>query len=212
VEAARDSWGRIDGVVCCAGVLRHRPFLELSEFDFDEVIASHLKGHFAMFQASLAAMAAAGQGGSLIGISSGYGQGDPSRAPYRAAKAGIVALTKSVAMAGKEHKVRANVISPMANTRMTVSSGLTFDSDPEDIAPMAVYLLSDRAEAITGEVFTVAGRTIGIWDDPQERKSARHHARWQADDIERVMPWLLQGSRSQQIAMPPLPEAARRET
>ena len=211
VDAGVRSWGRIDGVVCCAGILRHRPFLELSETDFDQVIATHLKGHFAIFQASLAAMVAGGNGGSLIGISSGYGQGDPARAPYRAAKAGIVALTKSVSLAGAEHGVRANVISPIANTRMTKSSALQFDSEPEDIAPMAVYLLSDRAMHITGEVFSVAGRTISVWADPHERKSARHHSRWQSDDIDGVISWLLHNPQSRGVVMPPLPESARRE-
>jgi NAD(P)-dependent dehydrogenase (short-subunit alcohol dehydrogenase family) len=211
VDAALERWGRVDGLVCCAGIVRHRPFLELSERDFDEVVVTHLKGHFAMFQTVLAAMVERGNGGSLIGIGSGFGQGDPSRAPYRAAKAGVVGLTKSVALAGAEHGVRANVISPMANTRMTESSGLHLDSEPEDIAPMAIYLLSDRSKHVNGELFSVAGRTIKSWADPHERKASQHHACWTAADIDKIMPWLLEDSRTNGRAMPPLPEAARRE-
>jgi NAD(P)-dependent dehydrogenase (short-subunit alcohol dehydrogenase family) len=192
VQAALDSWGRVDGAVCCAGILRHRPFLELSETDFDAVIETHLKGHFTVFRTAFAAMVAHGSGGSLIGISSGYLHGDPLRSSYRAAKAGVIALTKSVALAGVDHAIRANVIAPMANTRMTEASNLHFDSDPEDIAPMAVYLLSDQGAALTGGVFTVAGNAIATWRDPHEARTARHWRRWEQDDIAAVMPWLLE--------------------
>jgi NAD(P)-dependent dehydrogenase (short-subunit alcohol dehydrogenase family) len=193
VQAALDRWGRVDGTVCCAGILRHRPFLELSESDFDAVVETHLKGHFTVFRTAFEAMVEQGSGGSLIGISSGYLHGDALRASYRAAKAGVIALTKSVALAGADHAIRANVIAPMANTRMTEASNLRFDSDPEDIAPMAVYLLSDHAAGLTGEVFTVAGNSIATWRDPQEARTAKHWRRWEHGDIDAVMPWLVEG-------------------
>ncbi len=81
VDAALSTWNRVDGLVCCAGILRHRPFLELTEADFDAVIATHLKGHFLMFQTALAAMVRQGNGGSMIGIGSGYVLGDPRARP-----------------------------------------------------------------------------------------------------------------------------------
>jgi NAD(P)-dependent dehydrogenase (short-subunit alcohol dehydrogenase family) len=208
VDRAITEWGRLDGVVCAAGILRHRPFLELTEEDFDLVVATHLKGHFTMFQTALKAMVGHGQGGSLIGISSGYMSADPNRTPYRSAKAGVIALTTSVAMAGAEHGVRANVISPAANTRMTEASKLHFDSDPEDIAPAAVYLLSDRSSHITGKVFNVFGNTIGIWREPQEARVARHPQRWGQDDIEAIMPWLLDDNAGRSVAPPLPPEAS----
>jgi NAD(P)-dependent dehydrogenase (short-subunit alcohol dehydrogenase family) len=71
VDAALSAWGRLDGVVCCAGILRHGPFLELTEADFDAVIATHLKGHFLMFETAMVAMVSRGHGGSLVGIGSG---------------------------------------------------------------------------------------------------------------------------------------------
>jgi NAD(P)-dependent dehydrogenase (short-subunit alcohol dehydrogenase family) len=209
IEAAIAHWGRLDGVVCCAGILRHRPFLELTESDFDAVIATHLKGHFLMYRAALTQMAEQGSGGSLIGIGSGYVMGDPARTPYRAAKAGIVALTKSVAMAGDEHKVRANVISPIADTRMTKASQLPIKAPPEDIAPMAVYLLSDRAAAISGEVFSVSGTSIGIWEDARERRSIRNPARWTQEEIEANMRWLTSDAQGIRSLAPPLPDSAK---
>jgi len=209
VDAAVSQWGRLDGVVCCAGILRHRPFLELTESDFDAVIATHLKGHFLMYHAALSRMVEQGSGGSLIGISSGYVLGDPARTPYRAAKAGIVALTKSVAMAGAEHKVRANVIAPIADTRMTQASQLPINMPPEDVAPMAAYLLSDRAAGISGEVYSVSGTSIAIWEDPHERRSIRNPTRWTQDEIDASMAWLRVGAPDRQPPVPPLPDTAK---
>lgn len=208
-EAALAQYGRVDGLVCCAGVLRHRPFLELTESDFDAVIASHLKGHFLMFQRALAQMVKQGEGGSLIGIASGYVLGDPNRTPYRAAKAGIVALTKSVAMAGLDHGVRANIIAPIADTRMTRASQLPISAQPEDIAPAASYLLSDRAAAISGEVFSVAGNRIAIWQDPVERDAAENPQRWSQDEVDAAMAGLIGDRGWQAFPVPPVPETAR---
>lgn len=209
IAAALDKWGRVDGLVNCAGVLRHRPFLELTEADFDAVIASHLKGHFLMYHGVLTRMAKQGGGGSLIGISSGYVMGDPNRTPYRSAKAGIVGLTKSVAMAGVEHGVRANVIAPIADTRMTQASQLPITWSPDDIAPMAAFLLSDAAEGITGEVYSVHGNTISIWADAHEQRRVSNHARWSQAEIAAQIGWLRADAPSAMPPVPPVPETAR---
>ena len=209
VDAALSHWGRIDGLVNCAGIVRHRPFLELTEEDFDAVIAVHLKGHFLMYHAALSAMAKQGGGGSLIGIGSGYVLGDPARAPYRSAKAGIIALTQSVAMAGAEHLVRANVISPIAATRLTAASQLPIEASPDDIAPMAVHLLSDRAAAVTGEVFSVFGKRIAVWGEAREEAEAVQNSRWTPDQIAAAMPGLLAARQAGPNRSPPLPESAQ---
>ncbi len=208
IEAALSRWGKVDGLVCCAGILRHRPFLELTESDFDAVIATHLKGHFLMYQCVMAQMVKQGGGGSLIGIGSGYVMGDPARAPYRTAKAGIVGLTKSVALAGSEHGVRANVISPIADTRMTKASQLPFDAAPEDIAPMAVYLLSDQSKDLTGEVFNVFGNTISVWDDAREHGRLSSASRWTPAEISGRIDELMAGRETRPSLAPPLPESA----
>ncbi len=209
VGACQSAWGRIDGLACCAGIVRHRPFLELTEADFDAVIAVHLKGHFLMYHGVLSAMAAQGTGGSLIGIGSGYVLGDPARAPYRTAKAGIIALTQSVALAGSEYGVRANVISPIAETRLTQASQLPIAAPPEDIAPMAVYLLSDRAEAITGEVFSVFGKRIAVWGEARETGEVSQTTRWSPGEIDAAMPRLMVGRQASHNPSPPLPDSAK---
>jgi NAD(P)-dependent dehydrogenase (short-subunit alcohol dehydrogenase family) len=206
VEAAVDAWGHVDGAVCCAGILRHRPFLELSEEDFDAVIATHLKGHFTVFKAAFAAMVRQGAGGALVGISSGYVSGDPIRASYRSAKAAVIALTKSVALAGQEYGITANCISPVANTRMTEASGLRFESEPADIAPMAVYLLSDAARDLVGRVFSARGDTIATWREPEEERLIRTTGgRWTPEEIAAQMVWLNGGA-----PLPELPTAVDR--
>lgn len=190
VDVAVTRWGAVDGAVCCAGILRHAPFHELGDQDFDMVIQAHLKGHFTMFQSVFKHLMARGSAGSLIGISSGYLHADPMRSAYRAAKAGVIALSKSAALAGAPVGIRVNIISPLANTRMTEASHLQFDSDPEDVAPIAAYLLSDQSQHINGEVIHVAGRTIGTWDEPRLARSARHWSRWGQEEIAEAMPWL----------------------
>jgi NAD(P)-dependent dehydrogenase (short-subunit alcohol dehydrogenase family) len=203
IDTALGHWSRLDGAVCCAGILRHGPFQDLTEEDFDAVVRTHLKGHFVMLQSAFKLFLERGHPGSLIAISSGYLLGDPLRSSYRAAKAGVVALMKSVALAGNPHGIRANAIAPLANTRMTAASQLQFDSDPDDIAPVAVFLLSDESTGINGEVFDVNGNTIGTWADPRQSRTVRHWKRWDHGDIVSVMPWLL--AKDAMPVNPPLP-------
>jgi NAD(P)-dependent dehydrogenase (short-subunit alcohol dehydrogenase family) len=205
IDATLSAWGRVDGVACCAGILRHAPFLQISEDDFDAVIATHLKGHFLMFQTAMGAMIKQGQGGSLIAIGSGYAMGDAGRASYRAAKAGIIGLAKSVALAGVDAGVRANVISPIADTRMTKASNILVGAGPDSIGPMSIYLLSDLASGITGEVFSVSGGSIGVWEDPYERRCLRFEDTATPTKIAENMPWLMsdhRGHAKPRLALP----------
>jgi NAD(P)-dependent dehydrogenase (short-subunit alcohol dehydrogenase family) len=187
VNTALDAWGRVDGVVCCAGIVRHRPFLEMTERDWDHVVDTHLKGTFTVFHAAAAAMVAQGSGGSLVAISSGILHGDPCRANYRAAKAGIVALMMSVALAGEADGYRANAIAPIANTRMTKASNFDARGEPEDVAPMAVYLLSDLSRGMNGRVLSVRGNEIAEWTLPTETRVLRAAECWTAEAIHRQL-------------------------
>jgi len=190
VSACVDAFGSVDGVVCCAGILRHAPFQEMSEDDFASVIDTHLKGHFNMFRA-VVERPERGRMPSLIAISSGYVTGDPVRANYRAAKAGVIALMLSVAQAGVSGGFRCNGISPMANTRMTQDSGLVMDGEPEDVAPMAVYLLSDASQEINGHLFSVRGDRIASWRDAIEERMIRGDGGlWSQDHLREQVPWL----------------------
>ena len=191
VEAAMDTWGRIDGAVCVAGILRERMLFNMSEEEFDEVVRVHLKGTFTVYRAASAVMRKQEGGGSLIGFTSGvWALGSISQPNYSAAKGGIVSLTYSAAAGLDRYGVRANCIAPVARTRMSanVPTSLAENGEPEDISPMAVYLLSDDAKGITGQVFTVVGNRIGIWNQPSEQRSMSTDARWTTEDIAARLP------------------------
>ncbi|MBL77851.1 MAG: short-chain dehydrogenase [Acidimicrobiaceae bacterium] len=169
VAAAVDTWGRIDGVACVAGIVRERMLFNMSEEEFDHVVAVHLKGHFTVYKAAAAVMRKQEGGGSLLGFTSGAFVASTAQANYSAAKGGIVSLTRSAAFALRRYGVSANCIAPAAMTRM--SENVPFEMEagaPEDIAPLAVYLLSDGARDITAQIYTCTGRRIAVWNQPAE--------------------------------------------
>jgi NAD(P)-dependent dehydrogenase (short-subunit alcohol dehydrogenase family) len=173
VSTAVDTYGRIDGAVCVAGILRERMLFNMAEEEWDPVIATHLKGTFTVFRAAAAAMRKQGSG-SLVGFTSGNHQGSVSQANYSAAKGGIISLVRSAALGLHRYGVTANCVAPVARTRMSagVPTELTEIGEPEDVAPLVVYLLSGRAHDITGQVYTVAGPKIAVWAQPRELRSA----------------------------------------
>ena len=157
IATALEKWGRIDGVVAVAGILRERMLFNMSEDEWDAVIATHLKGHFTVFRAAAAVMRKQEGGGALIGFTSGAFAGSVAQANYAAAKGGIVSLVRSAAVGLYRYGVTANAIAPVAGTRMSanVPSELAEMGDPEDVAPMVVFLLSDKAKHVTGQMYTV---------------------------------------------------------
>src|SRR5207302_3581666 len=96
VRTAVDKVGRVDGVVCVAGILRERMLFNMSEDEWDPVIETHMKGTFTVFRAASAVMRAQ-KSGTMIGFTSGAFQGSISQANYSAAKGGIVSLVRSAA-------------------------------------------------------------------------------------------------------------------
>ena len=184
VEAACDRWGSIDGVVCGAGVLRERMLFNMSEDEWDHVVAVHLKGHFNVYRAALARMRKQPSGGSLVGFASGAFVASTAQANYSAAKGGIVSLTRSAAMTAASIRLRggpainANCIAPVARTRMSENVPFEFETgEPEAVAPMAVYLLSDAGREVNAQIYSVVGRRISVWNQPEEVRSM-----WSAGD------------------------------
>ncbi|MFE7761242.1 SDR family NAD(P)-dependent oxidoreductase [Streptomyces sp. NPDC057438] len=191
VDTAVRTYGRIDGVVCVAGILRERMLFNMAEDEWDPVIATHLKGTFTVFRAASAVMRKQ-RAGTLIGFTSGNHQGSVSQANYSAAKGGIISLVRSAALGLHRYGVTANAVAPVARTRMSagVPTELTEIGEPEDVAAFVVYLLSDRAreERITGQVYTVAGPKIAVWAQPRELRSAYAEQGWTPERIAEVLP------------------------
>ena len=196
VEAACDRWGSIDGVVCGAGVLRERMLFNMSEDEWDHVVAVHLKGHFNVYRAALARMRKQPSGGSLVGFTSGAFVASTAQANYSAAKGGIVSLTRSAAMTAASIRLRggpainANCIAPVARTRMSDNVPFEFETgEPEAVAPMAVYLLSDGGRDVNAQIYTVVGNRISVWNQPAEVRSMRSAGdRWTPAEIAEQLP------------------------
>ncbi|WP_225824479.1 SDR family NAD(P)-dependent oxidoreductase [Streptomyces naphthomycinicus] len=191
VDAAVESYGRVDGVVCVAGILRERMLFNMTEDEWDPVLATHLKGTFTVFRAASAVMRRQ-RSGTLIGFTSGNHQGSVSQANYSAAKGGIISLVRSAALGLHKYGVTANAVAPVARTRMSanVPSRLTEIGEPEDVAALVVYLLSERAAAqsVTGQVYTVAGPKIAVWAQPRELRAAYADGGWTPEKIAEFLP------------------------
>ena len=183
VQAAVDTYGTIDGVVCIAGILRERMLFNMSEEEWDPVIETHLKGTFTVFRAAAPVMRAQ-KSGTMIGFTSGAFAGSVAQANYSAAKGGIVSLTRSAAVGMHKYGVTANVIAPVAKSRMSgnVPFGIEM-GEPEDVAPMVVFLLGESARNVTGQVYTANGGTIAVWNQPVEVREMRKDGRWTPEEI-----------------------------
>jgi NAD(P)-dependent dehydrogenase (short-subunit alcohol dehydrogenase family) len=189
VRAALDTYGRLDGVVCVAGILRERMLFNLTEDDWDSVVATHLKGTFTLFRAASAVMRKQGSG-RLIGFASGAFTGSVAQANYSAAKGGVISLVRSAALGLHRYGITANAIAPVARTRMSelVPFAIEDMGGPEDVAPMAVYLLSDAAAEVTGQVYTVAGSKVAVWAQPRELRTMYGAGRWTPQELAERLP------------------------
>jgi NAD(P)-dependent dehydrogenase (short-subunit alcohol dehydrogenase family) len=183
VQSAVDTYGTIDGVVCVAGILRERMLFNMSEDEWDPVIETHLKGTFTVFRAAAPVMRAQ-KSGTLIAFTSGAFAGSVAQANYSAAKGGIVSLTRSAAVGMNKYGVTANVIAPVAKSRMSgnVPFGIEM-GEPEDVAPMVVFLLGPSARNVTGQVYTANGGKIAVWNQPVEVREMSKDGRWTPEEI-----------------------------
>lgn len=179
VHAAVDTFGRLDGMVCCAGITVTKYLWDISEQEWDDVLTVHLKGHFCCAKAAARVMVPQ-RAGSLVFLSSGALNGMPNQTAYATAKAGVLGFTWSTANALGRFGIRTNCMVPSAATRMSdtiygnagklserpgdaMRSDLAAGTyrDPANVAPFAVYLLSDAARQINGQVFRVQGYEAG---------------------------------------------------
>ncbi len=194
VEQAVREFGRIDTVVNNAGILRDSFFHKMSYEDFDAVVKVHLYGSFNTARAA-APHFRAQEGGSLIHMTSTSGLiGNYAQANYSAAKLGIVALSKSIALDMKRWNVRSNCIAPFAWSRMIAAIKADTPEQkarveklrrmtPDKIAPMAVFLASDRAADITGQIFAVRNNEIFLISQPRPVRSVHRGEGWTAETI-----------------------------
>ena len=189
VDAAMDAFGRLDGAVCVAGIVRERMLFNMTEDEWDDVIATHLKGTFTVFRAASRVMRTQ-RSGRLVGFASGNFQGSLPQPNYSAAKGGIVSLVRSAALGMHKYGVTANAVAPIARTRMSahVPSPMSEIGDAADVAPLVVFLLSQAAAEITGQIYTAVGGKIAVWNQPQETRAMYTEGRWTPEEIARRLP------------------------
>ncbi|MFI9410356.1 3-oxoacyl-ACP reductase [Nocardia gamkensis] len=197
IRTAEESFGSVDIVVNNAGITRDRMLFNMSDEDFDAVLAVHLRGHFLLSRNAAAywrgksKQAGAPVYGRLINTSSEAGLlGPEGQANYGAAKAGITALTLSAARALSRFGVRANAIAPRARTAMTEAvfspapEGEADPLSPDHVARMVAYLASPAAEAVNGQLFVVYGGMVALMAAPVvERRFDAAAGEWSAQDL-----------------------------
>jgi NAD(P)-dependent dehydrogenase (short-subunit alcohol dehydrogenase family) len=201
IEAAVARFGRLDGLVNNAGVLRDRTLANLSEDDWDVVVQVNLKGtaapmhHAARYWRDLSKKTGAPVAASIVNTTSASGlYSNPGQSNYAAAKAGVAAMTVVASRELARYGVRVNAIAPVAATRLTdsvMSEALKARFGPEKVSPLVVYLVSPRSEQITGRVFEMGGDAFVAVDMPRPLAGRRTDGVWTPDDMARIAPQVL---------------------
>jgi NAD(P)-dependent dehydrogenase (short-subunit alcohol dehydrogenase family) len=175
VKTANATLGGVDILVNNAGVLRNAPFLEMSEALWDEVLAVNLKGAFHTSQCVLPGMIAK-RHGRIVNFCSGAALGSPLEANYSAAKAGVIGLTRTLALEFADHNITVNAVAPgVIDTPMTRAQSPTLIAEIErkiplrrlgtadEVANAALFFASDEAAYVTGQIlFVCGGRRVGV--------------------------------------------------
>jgi NAD(P)-dependent dehydrogenase (short-subunit alcohol dehydrogenase family) len=204
VEQVVRSFGRIDILVNVAGILRDRMIFNMTEAEWDAVIAVHLKGTFNCTRAASVHMREQ-QAGRIISMSSVSALGAAGQPNYAAAKAGILGLTWSTANALAKYGVTVNAVMPSGATRMIDSTprgrqmfeqtgkwpselARGTERDPDNVAPLVVYLASDAAAGVNGQVFHSYGYGYTLLEQPHPVRSIRAQRRWDPEELARVFP------------------------
>ena len=205
VQTALDVYGRIDAVVNNAGILRDRFFHKMSVDEFDAVIKVHLYGGFFVSRAAANHFKEQGSGAYVHMTSTSGLIGNFGQANYAAAKLGIAALSKSIALDMQKFNVRSNCIAPFAWSRMIGSIPTDTPEQqarvakiqqmtPAKIAPVAVYLLSDAAHEVNGQIFAVRNNEIFLMSQPRPERSVHRSEGWTAETVaSHAMPALKSG-------------------
>jgi NAD(P)-dependent dehydrogenase (short-subunit alcohol dehydrogenase family) len=202
VQNALDVYGRIDVVVNNAGILRDRFFHKMSLDEWDAVIKVHLYGAFYVSRAAANHFKEQASGAYVHMTSTSGLIGNFGQANYAAAKLGIAALSKSIALDMQKFNVRSNCIAPFAWSRMIGSIPTDTPEQqarvakiqqmtPAKIAPLAVYLLSEAASAVNAQVFAVRNNEIFLMSQPRPLRSVQRSDGWTVENIaEHAMPAL----------------------
>jgi 3-oxoacyl-[acyl-carrier protein] reductase len=226
INTAVAKFGRLDILVNNAGVIAPGEVSNMSEEEWDKVIAVHLKGTFATIRhASLVLKRQ--RSGVIINTGSESGLGHPAMGNYSAAKEGIVGLTRTVARELGRFGIRCNAIRPRANTEGTSEYAERFhrwqpladalgryflgarghvggEIKPTAVATMVVWLCSDAASKVNGRTFYVGGDEIGLWSEPELTRSLSREGGWTLDTLDNFARQRLIGDLTNDFQLPEL--------
>jgi NAD(P)-dependent dehydrogenase (short-subunit alcohol dehydrogenase family) len=195
VKSAIDAFGHVDILVNNAGILRDRIFHRMSWSDWHDVINVHLNGSFNMARA-VANHFRDQNSGAMVHMTSTSGLiGNFGQANYMAAKLGIHGLARGIALDMQRHNVRSNCISPSAWSRMigSIPTGTEQEKQrverlkqmtPDKIAPLAVYLCSDKAEGISGQIIGVRNNEIFLYSQPRPIRVLHRSDGWTVEKLD----------------------------
>jgi NAD(P)-dependent dehydrogenase (short-subunit alcohol dehydrogenase family) len=193
IQTALDTYGSIDILITCAGVLRDRMIFKMSPEEWNVVYETHLLGTYGCIRAAAPYMKE-NKWGRIITLSSPSGLvGNVGQANYNAAKMGIIGLTRTVALDMARYNVTANSIAPTAITRLIERPGREISNEelekqkPEHIAPLAVYLSTEESADVSGQVFGVRGKEIMLFSQPRPVRSAFSAEGWSVDKVHNYM-------------------------
>ena len=199
VQQARDTFDGLHIVFNPAGILRDRMFHKMSPEDWQAVIDVHLTGHFNVNRAAINLFRDQEYGRIImVGSTSGL-LGNIGQTNYGSAKMGLVALSRIVAMENASKGITSNVICPSADTRMTRSVPTPKDPDAaavreerlkrsraDAIAPLCVYLASEDAGHVTGQVFHQRAAELSLYSQPRPLRMVHHNGGWTPELIRDV--------------------------
>jgi 3-oxoacyl-[acyl-carrier protein] reductase len=227
IKATVESFGRVDILVNNAGADAPRMVWNMTEEDWDRCLDSYLKGSFNCIRFASALMREQGWG-RIINTTSTAWLGTVGHCNYGAAKAGIVGLTRAVAREVGRYGITCNAYAPTAATRFTISEEvvagfkkryeaglmtkerfeeLTNPPAPETVAPFIIYLCTDAAADINGQVFDVTGGSIAIYSEPAKKKTiSKKEGLWTLEELIDLVPKvLLEGYKNPAPPQPPSP-------
>ncbi|MGA2285044.1 MAG: SDR family NAD(P)-dependent oxidoreductase [Dehalococcoidia bacterium] len=218
VRAAVDSFGRLDILVNAAGIFRGRDFLQMTEEEWDAVIAVNLKGHYCTCHPAAIQMRHQRYGRIINFTSPSALLGAHGQANFVASKAGVLGLTRVLARELGRSAVTVNAVAPVAETRLTEgvakaasASGKEFRlGTAEQVAALVTYLATEEAWNVNGKVFYVSGGAISLAYEEEMGRIITKDGKWTVDELAAVLPrGLLEGVANPSPPPPDLPIPGR---